>query len=81
MNNGFEIVNICGQKDGMPYDSKTIFYDEKTGEIEGEYYYLNKECNYLLSWGFTKDSLGEARKTKAKKVKKPFFSIGLGWYK
>ena len=51
------------------------------GKIEAEYYYLKGMCNYLLSWGFTKDSLGELRKSKANKTKKTFllFTERLVW--
>ena len=54
---------------------------KKTGKVEAEYFYLKSKCNYLLSWGFSKDSLGELRKTKAHKAKKPFFSFQTGWTK
>lgn len=76
----FKIENTKDVKDGMSYDSKTIFYD-KDGIVEAEYYYSKGRCNYLLSWGFNKDSLGESRKTKANKTKKPFFSLLTGWTK
>lgn len=76
----FKIEKKQGVKDGMPFDSKTIFYDDE-GVIDAEYYYSNGKCNYLLSWGFNKDSLGELRKTKANKTKKPFFSLLTGWTK
>lgn len=79
MNKGFEIQKCKGNKNGMFFDSKTIFYCDKTSKIEAEYYYHQGKCNYLLSWGFTKGSLGESRKTKALKTKKPFFSLQTGW--
>lgn len=74
----FKIEDILGTKNGMTFDRKVTFYDN--GKIEAEYFYLKGMCNYLLSWGFTKDSLGELRKTKANKTKKPFFSLQLGWH-
>lgn len=77
----FKIEDKCGCKDGMIFDRKVTFYDEKYGNVEAEYYYLNGACNYLLSWGFTKDSLGELRKSQARKAKKPYFSFKNGWYK
>ena len=57
----------------MLFDRKVTFYDEKTGKVEAEYFYLKSKCNYLLSCGFSKDSLGELRKTKAHKAKNPSF--------
>ena len=81
MSKGFKIEYIQGTKDGMCFDSKVTFYDDKSGEVEAEYYYLNNMCNYLLSWGFNKDSLGELRKSQAKRTKKPFFSFKQGWFK
>ena len=77
----FNIKDISGIKDGMQFDRKVTFYDDKSGEVEAEYFYLKSKCNYLLSWGFSKDSLGELRKTKAHKAKKPFFSFQTGWTK
>ena len=76
----FRIKDELQTKDGMTYDRKVTFFHEKTGEVEAEYYYLKEMVNYLLSWGFTKDSLGEMRKSKASKVKKPYFSLQRGWY-
>ena len=81
MNELFKIEDVSGTKDGMLFDRKVTFYDEKTGKVEAEYFYLKSKCNYLLSWGFSKDSLGEFRKTKANKTKKPFFSLQKGWFK
>ena len=80
MNQGFTIVDILSTKNSMNFDRKVIFYEDKTGKIEAEYYYLKGMCNYLLSWGFTKDSLGELRKSKANRTKKPFFSLRKGWF-
>ena len=48
--------------------------------IESEYFYYNGLVNWLLSYGFTKGSLNEMRKSKASKTKKPFFSLSKGWY-
>lgn len=79
--NGFKIEDLTGVKDGMPFDRKVTFYHDKTGEIEAEYYYLEGNVNYLQSWGFSKDSLGELRKAKAHKTKKPFFSLQRGWFR
>lgn len=76
----FRIEDEIQTKDGMTYDRKVTFYHEKTGRVEAEYYYLKEMVNYLLSWGFTKDSLCEMRKSKANKVKKPYFSLQRGWY-
>lgn len=81
MNELFKIEDVSGTKDGMLFDRKVTFYDEKTGKVEAEYFYYKGMCNYLLSWGFSKDSLGELRKTKANKTKKPFFSLQNGWFK
>ena len=81
MNELFKIEDVSGTKDGMLFDRKVTFYDEKTGKVEAEYFYYKGMCNYLLSWGFSKDSLGELRKTKANKTKKPFFSLQKGWFK
>lgn len=82
MNNdkGFKIEDFTGIKDGMSFDRKVTFYHDKTGEIEAEYYYSKGKINYLQSWGFSKDSLGELRKSKAHKTKKPFFSLQQGWF-
>lgn len=77
----FNIEDISGIKDGMHFDRKVTFYDDKSREVEAEYFYSKGMCNYLLSWGFSKDSLGELRKTKANKTKKPFFSLQKGWFK
>ena len=80
MSEGFMIVDELSTRNNMNFDRKVIFYEDKTGEVEAEYYYLKGMCNYLLSWGFTKDSLGELRKSKANKTKKPFFSLQKGWF-
>ena len=80
MSQGFTIVDNTSTKNNMNFDRKVIFYEDRTGKIEAEYYYLKGMCNYLLSWGFTKDSLGELRKSKANKTKKPFFSLQKGWF-
>lgn len=77
----FEIEDNSGIKDGMRFDRKVTFYHEKSGKVEAEYFYFNEKCNYLLSWGFSKGSLGELRKTKAHKAKKPYFSLSSGWTK
>lgn len=77
---GFKIEDGLGIKDDMSFDRKVTFYHDKTGEIEAEYYYLKGKVNYLQSWGFSKDSLGELRKSKAHKTKKPFFSLQQGWF-
>lgn len=81
MKEGFKIEDVLGVKDNMNFDRKVTFYHDKTSEIEAEYFYSNGMCNYLLSWGFSKDSLGELRKAKANKTKKPFFSLQKGWFK
>ena len=81
MNELFKIEDVSGIKDGMRFDRKVTFYDDKSGEAEAEYFYYKGMCSYLLSWGFSKDSLGELRKTKANKTKKPFFSLQKGWFK
>ena len=80
MNELFIIEDRLSTKNNMNFDRKVTFYEDKTGKIEAEYYYLKGMCNYLLSWGFTKDSLGELRKSKANKTKKPFFSLQKGWF-
>lgn len=79
MNSGFHIEDKVGNKDGMRFDRKVTFFDEQSVKVEAEYYYNNGKVNYLLSWGFSKDSLGEMRKSKAHKTKKPFFSLKTGW--
>ncbi len=79
MNKGFEIQDFDGIKHGMPFDRKVIFYHDKTGKVEAKYYYSKGKVNWLLSWGFSKGSLGEMRKSKALKTKKPFFSLQTGW--
>ena len=73
MNELFRIEDQLSTKNNMNFDRKVIFYEDRTGKIEAEYYYLKGMCNYLLSWGFTKDSLGELRKSKANKTKKGWF--------
>ena len=75
----FEIVKGVGINGGMQFDSYTLFYDDK-GCVEAQYFYNKGKCNYLLSWGFTKGSLGELRKSKAHKVKKPYFNLTKGWF-
>ena len=80
MNNGFKIDHITGVKSGMMFDKVVTFYDDKSGKIEAEYFYFNEKVNYLLSWGFSVGSLGESRKSKSSKVKKPFFSLLDGWF-
>ena len=80
MKEGFKVEDVLGVKDNMNFDRKVTFYHDKTGEIEAEYFYSGGMCNYLLSWGFSKDSLGELRKAKANKTKKPFFSLQKGWF-
>lgn len=64
---------------GMNIDKVVTFYDN-SGNIEGEYFYFNECCNYLLSYGFNKGSLGELRKKQSNKKKLPFFSLAKGWY-
>lgn len=81
MKEGFKVEDVLGVKDNMNFDRKVTFYHDKTVEIEAEYFYSSGMCNYLLSWGFSKDSLGELRKAKANKTKKPFFSLQKGWFK
>lgn len=76
---GFYICTWGGVKDGMKFDKKTIFID-KDFNVEAEYFYYKGQCNYLLSYGFNKESLGEQRKRKSHKAKKPFFSLEKGWY-
>ena len=75
----FEIVKINDVKNSMKYDQVTKFYRDD-GTIEAEYFYCNGLVNWLLSYGFTNGSLGEMRKSKASKTKKPFFSLSKGWY-
>lgn len=76
----FKIEHINGIKDNMGYDKKVSFFNDKNGDLEAEYYYLNDQLNYLISWGFNKGSLSEMRKSKAHKVKKPNFNLNDGWY-
>lgn len=76
----FDIKDVIGTKNGMYYDRVVTFFHEKSGKVEAEYYYFNGMVNYLLSWGFVKDSLCESRKSKAGKLKKPFFSLQKGWF-
>ena len=76
----FRIEDGLHTKNDMPYDRKVTLFHENTGKVEAEYFYLKGMVNYLLSWGFTKDSLGEMRKSKAGKVKKPYFSLQRGWF-
>lgn len=77
---GFKIEQVDKTEKGMKVDQIVTFFHEKSGKVEGEYFYFEGKCNYLLSWGFTKNSLGELRKTKATKSKKPFFSLSKGWF-
>ena len=82
---GFEVKSVNNVMEGMKVDQVTTFYNEKTGKVEAEYFYWDGKCNYLLSWGFEKSSMGEDRKTKAHKNKKkkglnPFFSLKKGWF-
>ena len=76
----FKIEKFDGFKHNMNFDKKVTFYSEKDGRIEVEYYYSNNYVNWLLSWGFTKGSLGEFRKSKSNKTKKPYFSLQRGWF-
>ena len=76
----FTIEDNFGSKNEMVYDRKVTFYCDKNGIIDAEYYYLNGKCNYLISWGFPKDTIGEYYHLKARKVKKPFFSMVEGWF-
>ena len=80
MSKGFVIDNIYSVKNGYHFDKKVTFYEDDSTVVEAEYYYLNGYCNYIISWGFTKDSLGELRKSQAKKSKKAFFSFKRGWF-
>ena len=80
MNNLFKIEDVSGIKDDMFFDRKVTFYHDKTGKVEAEYFYLNGIVNYLLSLGFSKESLGEMKKSKVCKTKKPFFSLQKGWF-
>ena len=80
MDKSFKIEDTQGITSGFVFDRKVTFYDDKTGKVEAEYFYLKGMVNYLISWGFTKGSLGEMRKQKAGKVKKPFFSLKCGWF-
>ncbi len=75
----FTIEHGLNCKDGMEYDSVTRFYT-KTGKLEAEYFYYKGLVNWLLSYNFTKGSLGELRKAKSSKVKKPFFNLQKGWF-
>ena len=77
--NYFEIVKINDVKNNMKYDQITKFYSDD-GAIEAESFYYNGLVNWLLSYGFTNGSLGEMRKSKSSKTKKPFFSLSKGWY-
>lgn len=82
---GFKVEKVNKTIENMNVDQVTTFYNEKTGKVEAEYFYWNGQCNYLLSWGFEKASMGEDRKSKAHKNKKkkgtmPFFSLDKGWY-
>ena len=76
----FKIEKKAATKNGMLYDSKTTFFSDKDGSVEAEYFYSKGMVNYLLSWGFSKESLGELRKSKANKTKKPFFNLQKGWF-
>ena len=76
----FKIRQGFGNKDGHRYTSVTSFYNDKTGDLEGEYFYYKGLINWIISHGFTKDSLPEQRKIKATKTKKPFFNLKRGWF-
>lgn len=76
---GFTIEIGLKCKDGMKYDSITKFYT-KNGKLEAEYFYYKGFVNWLLSYNFSKGSLGELRKAKSSKVKKPFFNLKNGWF-
>ena len=80
MNIGFKIDNTVGSKHNMTYNKVVTFYNDNTGKVEAEYYYLNNYVNWLLSWGFTKDSLNALRKSQSNKTKKPYFSFEKGWF-
>lgn len=82
---GFTIEKVEKTIEGMKVDQVTTFHNEKTGKVEAEYFYWQGQCNYLLSWGFNAESLGEDRRKKAHKNKKkkgikPFFTLEKGWY-
>ena len=76
----FKIRQGFWNKDGHRYTSVTSFYNDNTGELEGEYFYYKGLINWIISHGFTKDSLPEQRKIKATKTKKPFFNLKRGWF-
>ncbi|MBM25809.1 MAG: hypothetical protein CL760_09030 [Chloroflexi bacterium] len=78
---GFVTEFVLDKKErGMKYDKTVTFYDTDTGKVEGVYYYYKGHCNYILSWGFEKNTLGEDRKKKTNKKKIPFFSLTRGFY-
>ena len=76
----FKVRQGFGNKDGHRYTSVTSFYNDKTGDLEGEYFYYKGLINWIISYGFTKGSLAEQRKIKATKTKKPFFNLKRGWF-
>lgn len=76
----FKITNGRGNKDGHRYDSVTRFYNDKNGNLEAEYFYYRGLINWVISYGFAKNSLAEQRKIKAVKLKKPFFNLKRGWF-
>ncbi len=79
MYDSFQIERGSFNINNMLVDTVTTFYDKK-GTVEGVYYNYKGKCNYLLSWGFNSESLGESKKKKAKKSKMPFFDLTKGWY-
>lgn len=60
------------------YKDGSHFRDKQ--DLIAEYHYYKGVCDYRKSWGFDKGSMGEARKSKAHKLKKSFFSLEKGWY-
>lgn len=79
--NMFLIEDYIGIKDNFTYNRKVTFFVDDGDEVEAEYYYFDNRVNWLISFGFEKGSLGEMRKQKAHKVKKPYFSFKDGWFK
>lgn len=77
---GFKVEHVSTKEKGMKVDKIVTFNHEKSGKVQAVYYYYKGKCNYLLSWGFDKNTLGELRSSKASKAKKPFFSLSKGWF-
>lgn len=76
---GFTVEKVERKEKGMRIDQITTFFDKK-GKVDAQYFHFNGKCNYLLSWGFSKNTLGEKRKIGSSKQKKPFFSLEHGWF-